>query len=107
MRHTKHHGGVTERLATGYRTFATVDAVGRSELYGELAAGVAEDDEVLAWLAGLPVGKRQPNLLFAAYRWVCGTPGGCPEFRQRLGERRSEIEAVMMARRTQTNEPAR
>jgi hypothetical protein len=96
-----------ERLAQGYRNFATVDAVGRSELYGELAAGVAGDGDVLAWLARLPAGKRQPNLLFAAYRWVCGMPSGWPEFRERLNERRDEIEAVMRARRTQTNEPAR
>jgi hypothetical protein len=68
---------------------------------------VAGDEELLRWLGGLPVGKRQPNLLFAAYRLVCGTPTGFPEFRAVLGERRSEVEAVMLQRRTQTNEPAR
>ena len=45
--------------------------------------------------------------MFAAYRLLAGTPSGWPEFRQRLGERRGEIEAVMLERRTQTNEPAR
>ena len=70
-------------------------------------SGVAEDREILAWLDGLPVGKRQPNLLFAAYRAVAGTPAGWPEFRAVLGERRGEIEALMLERRTQTNEPAR
>ena len=59
------------------------------------------------WLEALPEPKRQPNLLFAAYRLIAGTPGGWPEFRERLGERRDEIEAVMLERRTQTNEPAR
>ena len=83
------------------------DAPGRSPLYGELAAGVAEDREIQAWLDGLPVGKRQPNLLFASYRALAGTPDGWPEFRAVLGERRSEIEALMLERRTQTNEPAR
>jgi hypothetical protein len=96
-----------ERLAKGYRDFAIHDAPGRSPLYGELAAGVAEDREILAWLDGLPVGKRQPNLLFASYRALAGTPSGWPEFRAVLGERRDEIEAVMRERRTQTNEPAR
>jgi hypothetical protein len=38
---------------------------------------------------------------------LAGTPPGWPEFRAVLGERRSEIEALMMERRTQTNEPAR
>jgi hypothetical protein len=103
----RNHGGVTERLAAGYRDFAEHEAPGRSPLYVELAAGMAEDRELLAWLDALPAGKRQPNLLFAAFRAVAGTPDGWGEFRAVLGERRAEIEAVMLARRTQTNEPAR
>ena len=62
----------------------------------------------MAWLDGAArAGKRQPNLLFAAYRLIAGTPSGWPEFRALLGERRDEVEAVMLERRTQTNEPAR
>jgi hypothetical protein len=98
---------VIERVANGYRNFAEHEAAGRSPLYVELAAGVAEDRETLRWLEGLPTGKRQPNLLFAGYRAVAGTPSGWPEFRTVLGERRGEIEALMLARRTQTNEAAR
>jgi len=98
---------VTQRLAAGYRDFAEHEARGRSPLYVELAAGVAADREILEWLDGLPTGKRQPNLLFAAYRALAGTPEGWPEFRATLSERRSEIEALMLERRTQTNEPAR
>src|SRR3954451_4620303 len=98
---------MTERLAKGYREFAERDASDRSPLYAELGTGVARDPEILAWLDGLPTGKRQPNLLFAGYRLVAGTPSGWDEFRQRLAERRAEIEAVMLARRTQTNEAAR
>jgi len=98
---------VTGRAANGYRDFAAHEARGRSELYAELAAGVAGDEKLLRWLDALPTGKRQPNLLFAAYRLVAGTPGGWDEFRECLGERRGEVEAVMLARRTQTNEPAR
>jgi hypothetical protein len=94
-------------LAERYRHFADFEADGRSPLYVELAAGVAGDDEVQRWLAGLPRPKRQPNLLFAAYRLVAGTPGGWTEFRDRLGERCDEIEAVMLEHRTQTNAPTR
>jgi hypothetical protein len=68
---------------------------------------VAGDAEVLAWLEGLPRAKRQPNLLFAAYRAVLGTPSSYAEFRQGVSERRDAIEAVMLARRTQTNEATR
>jgi hypothetical protein len=98
---------VTERLANGYGDFAEHEAKGRSPLYAELATGIAADDEILRWLDGLPTGKRQPNLLFAAYRLLAGTPSGYDEFRSGLSDRRAEIEAVMLARRTQTNEPAR
>jgi hypothetical protein len=98
---------VTERLAAGYRDFAEHEAAGRSALYVELAEGVASDAEILGWLDGLAAGKRQPNLLFAAYRALAGTPDGWPEFRAGLAERRSEIEALMFERRTQTNEAAR
>ena len=93
-------------LAKEYRDFRE-SASDRSPLYTELAVGVATDRELLAWLDSLPTGKGQPNLLFAAYRLVAGTPSGWAEFRAVLGERRGEIEAVMLARRTQTNEAAR
>jgi hypothetical protein len=97
----------TEHLANGYSDFAEFEAKGRSALYVELATGVAHDAEILRWLDGLPTGKRQPNLLFAAYRLLAGTPSGYAEFQTRLHDQRAEIEAVMLARRTQTNEPAR
>jgi hypothetical protein len=96
-----------ERLRSRYRDFVKYEAPSRSELYGELAQGIADDDELLRWLDGLPFGKRQPNLVFASARIAGGTPSGFPEFRQLLSERRDEVEALIMARRTQTNEPAR
>ena len=61
----RHHACVSEKLIKGYRFVAEHDAPSRSPLYAELAAGVAEDAELIAWLDGLPDGKRQPNLLFA------------------------------------------
>jgi hypothetical protein len=98
--------GDAEHVAGGYRRFAAEEA-GRSPLYAEWAAGVAGDAEILGWLAGLPRGKRQPNLLFASVRLLAGTPPGFPAFREVLLARRAEVEAVVLARRTQTNEPAR
>jgi hypothetical protein len=98
--------GDLEHLAAGYREFAAREAR-RSPLYAELAAGVAHDPEILGWLSRLPRGKRQPNLVFAAARLVAGTPSGWPELRDVLTARRAEIECEVLARRTQTNEPAR
>src|SRR3954470_854990 len=95
-----------DHVAAGYRRFAAGEAQ-RSPLYAELATGVAEDAELIGWLSGRRKGRRQPTLLFAAYRLVAGMPAGWDEFRAVLGERRDEIEAEVMARRTQTNEPAR
>ena len=97
---------MTERLARKYRDFAHHEAH-RSALYAELGAGLAEDRALLAWLDALPVGKRQPNLVFASYRLVAGTPSGWAEFETVLKDRRDEVEAVMLERRTQTNEAAR
>jgi hypothetical protein len=96
-----------DRIAEVYGRFARQEAHGRSALYEELARGVAGDRELLRVLAELPTAKQQPNLLFASVRLRCGTPNGWPDFRSRFFERREEIVAVMLARRTQTNEPAR
>jgi hypothetical protein len=58
-------------------------------------------------LAELPHAKQQPNLLFAAMKFLCGVPDSSDQFRSWFLERRDEVAAVMLARRTQTNEPAR
>jgi hypothetical protein len=98
--------GDADHVAAGYREFAAREA-GRSPLYAEWAAGVAGDDDILGWLAGLPRGKRQPNLLFASVRLLAGTPADFASLREVLRTRRAEVEAVVLSRRTQTNEPAR
>jgi hypothetical protein len=95
-----------ERVADSYARFAD-EARGRSALYEELARGVAGDPELLGVLAELPRPKQQPNLLLAAVRHLCGVPDGWAQFRSWLLERREEVVALMLARRTQTNEPAR
>jgi hypothetical protein len=93
--------------AENYRRFAVLEASGRSPLYEELAQGVAGDPELLTFLDGLPREKRQPNLLFAAVRYLAGTQPGYRAFRGTVLDRRDEVAAIMLARRTQTNEPAR
>jgi hypothetical protein len=93
--------------AEEYRDFGAMEARGRSPLYEELAFGVADDPVLIELLAGLPPAKRQPNLLFAATRQIAGTPSGYQQFRQAVLGNRDAVVATMLARRTQTNEPAR
>src|SRR5580692_10879090 len=57
-----------------YRRFARDEAAGRSPSYERLAYAVAGDDVILPFLANLPPAKRQPNLLFAAARFLLGGP---------------------------------
>jgi hypothetical protein len=94
-------------LAAVYRRFAEQEAAGRSPLYEWLALGVAEDADALAFLVTLPEAKRQPNLLFAAVRLVCGLAGGWVDFRRRLMTERDAVRRCMLSHATQTNEPAR
>ena len=97
----------TNRIASVYLAFAEREAHGRSALYEALARGVAADPVALALLAELPRAQQQPNLLFAAVKYLYGTPGDWGNFRRLLLEHGDEIRATMMAQSTQTNEPAR
>lgn len=100
-------GTAIERLAEVYARFSENEARGRSPLYETFARGVAADPEILRVLVDLPGPKQQPNLLFAAVRYTCGTAEDWPQFRAWFFERREEILLVIRSRRTQTNEPAR
>jgi hypothetical protein len=93
--------------AENYRRFAVDEAAGRSAAYEQLALAVARDDLVLSFLERLPVAKRQPNLLFAAARYLLGSPAEHTSLRSLVSERPDELAEVMRARRTQTNEAAR
>lgn len=98
---------MTQSLADGYRLFAEVEAAGVSETYTQWALGAAEDRDLLALIAALPRGKRQPNLVFAAARF-CGAPNTTYDmFRDWLVEQWAEVVPVIMSRSTQTNEAAR
>src|SRR3954453_1599693 len=95
------------RVAAGYLRFAEIEASAVSPLYAELAAAVAGDDAVLDFLVPLPVGKRQPNLLFAAVQYLHGTPSGADDVRRAVLDDGDRLRATMLARATQTNEAAR
>ena len=94
------------RIAADYRRWA-LEARGLSPEYEALAQAVAADPAVLAFLGGLPPVKRQPNLLFAAARYLLGVPPGISELGALVRDEQSALAGVMLARRTQTNEPAR
>jgi hypothetical protein len=96
-----------ERISRAYLRFAEVEARGHSPLYETLARGVAVDPEIIAFLVTLPREKRQPNLLLAAVRHLCGTAGGWDEFRRAVVDNADPVREIMLARSTQTNEPAR
>ena len=101
-------GGHDPTAATteNYRAFA-LEASGRSPLYERLAIEVASDPAILGFLDELPAPKRQPNLLFAAARYLLGEPASLATLRELAVDRREELAEVMLTRRTQTNEPAR
>jgi len=67
---------------------------------------VAESDELLRLIDALPEGKRQPNLVFAAARWN-GISANTNAFASHVIERWDRVRATVLARSTQTNEPAR
>lgn len=93
-------------VAQNYRDFAD-EAAGRSPAYQSLSLAVAEDARVLAFLQALPPQKRQPNLLFAAARYLLGGPADILALRGLVDRRAADLAGLMQRRRTQTNEPAR
>ena len=94
-------------IADNYREFARLEAHGRSPSYESLAEAVAGDPVILGFLSSLPPDKRQPNLLFAAARYLLGAPADIAHLRAMVSQASIELSEQMLARRTQTNEPAR
>jgi hypothetical protein len=94
-------------ISARYSKFAEDETHGKSPLYEDLARRVAGDRGILAYLSELPREKQQPNLLFAAVKYLHGTPQGWEDFRARIEQHGDEIAAIMKARRTQTNVPER
>ncbi|HEY2309212.1 MAG TPA: DUF2332 domain-containing protein [Streptosporangiaceae bacterium] len=98
--------GDAAEIAQEYRAFARQEARGRSPAYESLAESVADDEALVSFVASLPAAKRQPNLLFAAARYLGAVPG-LPPLRDLVSGSRAELTEVILSHRTQTNEPAR
>ncbi len=94
-------------IAEEYLVFARQEARGRSRAYELLAESVAGDAALVSFVASLPFPKRQPNLLFAAARYLLGAAPGLPQLRDLVSGSRAELTEVILEHRTQTNEPAR
>lgn len=95
------------RLAGRYRTFAADEARGVSPHYERLAQDIAASPDVLRFLIDLPAPRRQPNLLLGAATLIAGRPPDIKSLTRMIAHRADELRAAMLARITQTNEPAR
>src|SRR5262249_47689954 len=96
------------RIKRRYREFADAECKGYSDVYYALALAVSEDDEMIGFIAEMPV--TQPNLFFASIQLLTGPddmPGTGAELRAFVRRRGREIGDTMRSRRTQTNEVGR
>ena len=122
---------VEQPLADHFRAFAAVVERDGGATYPVICRAVAEDDEVLSLLDGAPLPQRRPLLLLAAVHFlllsgvehplaadydtvaeVRGTPydpsgDAAASFADFCGEHRTELEALIATRTTQTNEVGR
>ncbi|MDQ2837439.1 MAG: DUF2332 domain-containing protein [Actinomycetota bacterium] len=90
-----------------YRRFASAEARGQSACYQAWADGVANDQQLIELVDELPEVKRQPNLVFGAARFVGIAAGPFERFREELISGWAQVRAVVLSKRTQTNEPGR
>jgi uncharacterized protein DUF2332 len=95
------------RLAERYRTFAVDEARGISPIYERLTHQIASAPDILRFLVSLPPPRRQPNLLLGAATFIAKRPPDIALLTGLVWDRAAELRATMMARTTQTNEPAR
>ena len=98
---------MTDAVQERYARFARDEAPGRSALYAEWAAGVADDEEVRRVLARIPATRRQPPLVFAVTRMLGAELAGYPHWRRFVLQRADDIVAECARRSLQTNEPLR
>jgi hypothetical protein len=97
----------TGAVVRAYQAFARREAKGRSAAYEALAESVASDAALVGFIASLPPAKRQPQLVFAAARYLLGVTPGTGQLRDLVSRSTAEVTRVILARGTQTNEPAR
>ncbi|GHB22688.1 hypothetical protein GCM10007094_08610 [Pseudovibrio japonicus] len=98
---------LSERLEDRYLGFASYEAKDNSPTYERWAHRVAASPEYHEFLEALPQSKQQPNLLFAAIRWVTGRVPDTGELEEILRNHAPAIRQEMMNRSTQTNEAGR
>ena len=94
-------------LSSVYARFSEREAANRSPFYVEICRAIADDATLLLLLATLPLEKQQPNLLLAAVKYRYGVARDFAHFRKLVLDDWPGLRAVILARRTQTNEPAR
>ncbi len=97
----------TESTASLYRDYARRWFPGHSELYVQWATGVANSPELVALVSALPEPKRQPNLVFAAARYLGSGDTDFEGVRDFMIARWPEVAEIVMDHRTQTNEAGR
>ena len=111
-----------DELAAWWRWFSESECRGYSPLYERICDTVADSDDVLDRLTSLPVHARQPNMLLAAVHDLV-LRGGAPALADHydrppshdIGQRFvavvigawDDLEPILRARRTQTNEIGR
>jgi hypothetical protein len=95
------------RIAERYRSFAHNALHGESEIYEKLVLAIAASRELLSFVDGLPLDKRQPQLFLAAVRHLHGVPASPEQLLEIVRRDHQAIRALMLSRTTQTNEPGR
>ena len=91
-----------------YALFASLEASGSSPVYEEWATGLSMDEAMIELIdRELPCDKRQPNLLFAAARYLGLAQCPYPDFRTWLLRNWPAVQALAQTRSTQTNEVGR
>lgn len=98
---------VADGVSRRYRRFAEYEAAGTSPSYERAAMAVADDDALVGEIGRLRVGEQQPNLLFAACRYLGIEFDVTPAVIDAIHHRWADITEVMLTHSTQTNEPAR
>lgn len=109
-RRAGHNGRMTTDAAAvreRYARFARDEAPGRSALYAEWAAGVADDPAIAKLLARIPPAHRQPPLVFAVTRMLGAPEASFARWAEWVLAHAEELIAECATRRIQTNEPLR
>jgi len=98
---------MTDAVQERYARFAHAEAPGRSALYAEWAAGVADDEEVRGLLHRIPANRRQPPLVFAVSRLLGAPHGPYRQWRRFVLAHGDRLVLECTRRALQTNEPLR